>query len=214
LENIEREFQDMDPGMNPDMDPGMNPGMNPAIQAGAALAAESYVRNRVRAIQADENVRRRSGRVSNWTGPIAKREYDERRLRTRTDLELDKQKEREDRAAVTEITGGYTKDYLTKWITRQGWRQPNSKYIQDYWDLVLGRTVPMMLSQPPKPGFPSTSSSPIIDLDTLDNIYTQNPNTRTDSLLYQPGFSEQAPSGQIYKQLNFGRRKNKMYDVY
>jgi hypothetical protein len=72
----------------------------------------------------------------------------------------------------------------------------------------------MMLSQPPKPGFSGASSAPLIDFDTLEDIYTQNPNTRTDSLLYQPSFSEKAPSGQIYKQLNFGRRKNKMYNVY
>ena len=206
LNDIEREYENMNPNMDP--------YFNPAAQAGAAIAADSYVRNRVRAIEAEENERRRnleqslrrSGRVSNWTGPIKEREYNERRLKTTTDLELEKQQAREDRAAVTQITGGYTKDYLTKWITEQGWRQPDSKYIQDYWDLVLGRTLPIMISQPPRPEFPSSSSSPLIDMDTLDNMYISVPNTQTSSLLYRPG-EDQIP-GTVYKPLNFGRNTN------
>ena len=204
LNDIEREYENVNPNMDP--------YFNPAAQAGAAIAADSYVRNRVR--EAEENERRnlgqslrRSERVSNWTGPIKERAYNERRLKTITDLELEKQKAQEDRAVVTQITGGYTKDYLTKWITEQGWRQPDSKYIQDYWDLVLGRTLPIMISPPPRPEFPSSSSAPLIDMNTLDNMYISVPNTQTSSLLYQLN-KDQIP-GAVYKPVNFGRNRNR-----
>jgi hypothetical protein len=227
IEDIDRQFQDRNPEFqdrNPDFQ-DRNPDfqdMNPILQGGAAaIAAEGYVRNRARYIQGQENSTRReieqeqlrrSGRIPNWTGPIAEREYTERRLKTARDMELEKQRAREDRARVTEITGGYTKDYLTKWITKQGWRQPNSKYIQDYWDLILGRTVPVVLSQPPRPEFSaSSSSSPLVTADELEAMYNQAPNIQTSSLLYQP---RPGTPGPVYKQVDFGRRKNKIYDLY
>jgi hypothetical protein len=214
LEDIDREFGDRE------FEDREIEDLNIPALAAAATLSSGYARNRSRRIQQDDNERtlqqgnlRRSGRVSNWLGPVNERIYNERRASTTRDLDLIKQKEKEDRSAVIEKTGGYTIEHLKNWITKKGWKLPDNNYKQDYWDLVLGRTTPELISRPRTPFFVEEPSSlPLVGVETLDSMYTQTGDNPSD-YLYQPSRTPSGAGSSSLQRLEFGRRK-KIYGLY
>jgi len=200
LDQVEQEFQqNLQPENFVDDD----------LQRGIAAAAGTgiYLRNSnsTQEIDAPEQstLPRRSGRVANWTGPINERIYRERRTETLRANEINLEQKRADRSAVIAKTGGYTIPYLKNWLTGQGFAQPVGKDLQSYWDLVLGRTLPVSLSQPREPSFiGEPSSAPLQDTYELDNLYLQR-GPSPSSMMYQqlpPNYLDQQ-----FKPVDFGR---------
>lgn len=199
LDDIEREFQ-------ANVQENFNPGN---LQVGlAATAAGGYVRNRAREIdqlESQNTLPRRSGRVSNWLGPINERAYRERRETMSRERELDLQRKREEKEIVLTKTGGTTIPYLKNWLTQQGYAQPLVKNLQNYWDIVLGKTVPTSLaSQPPFSG--ETSSAPLRDIRDrdLDNFNLPRNQGGTGSYYQTPRIPDFLDSQ--FRPVDFGRR--------
>ena len=183
------------------------------LQRGIAAAASGiYLRNNnsTQEIENDGSQRtlpRRSGRIPNWTGPINERIYRERRSETLRANEVNLERKRADREAVIAKTGGYTIAYLKNWLTGQGFAQPDVQNLQGYWDIVLGRTELVSLSQPRQPSFLGESSgAPLQDINALDDMYLQR-GPSPSSMMYQqipPNYLDQQ-----FKPVDFGRSKNR-----
>ena len=211
LDDIEREFQEnIQANVQADVQENFNPGN---IQGGlAAAAAGGYVRNRVREIdqlESQNTLPRRSGRVSNWLGPIKERAYRERRETMGRDRELDLQRKREEKEIVLAKTGGTTIPYLKNWLTQQGYAQPADKDLQSYWDLVLGKTVPTSLAAQPR-FTGETSSAPLRDIRDIRDIRDLDnfnlPGNQGGTGMYYP--TPRVPNflDNQFRPVDFGRR--------
>jgi hypothetical protein len=201
LDQIEREFEE---------------AQAQNLQRGAGLAAAAsggYLANATRDADGQledqtETPIRRSGRIPNWTGPIKERAYAESRANTLRANEVNLERKRADGEAVANKTGGSTIPYLKKWLAKNGYAQPEFQNLQDYWDLVLGRTELKSLDQPRQPLFIGESSSePLVDNETLENMYLQRSPSSSD-MLYQPPMPPNFLD-RNFKPVDFGRSKRR-----